>query len=110
MNGDEHELNPNQMMICDAERPVGAAGIMGGLATEVKASTRRILLESAHFVNTSVRRTRKEMGLSTEASYRFERSVDPEGVVAALNVFAELLTPADPRALRVPGVMDVYPV
>lgn len=109
LNGDEHELNPNQMMICDADKPVGAAGIMGGLDTEVTASTKRILLESAHFVNTSVRRTRKEMGLSTEASYRFERSVDPEGVVAALNRFAELLGAADKQAATVPGVLDVYP-
>jgi len=109
LNGEEHEVRPDQMMICDAEKPVAAAGIMGGADTEVDANTNRVLLESAHFVNASVRRTRKQLGLSTEASYRFERSVDPEGVVAALERFAELLAQIDGGASRVPGVIDVYP-
>lgn len=109
LNGDEHELNPGMMMICDAERPVAAAGIMGGLATEVTEKTRRVLLESANFAGPSIRSTRRALGLSTEASYRFERSVDPELVVAALNRFAELLAEVDGGASRVPGVVDVYP-
>src|SRR5579862_8383975 len=109
LNGDEHELRPDQMMICDAEKPIAAAGIMGGLETEVGNSTTRVLLESAHFLNTSVRRTRKQLGLSTDASYRFERSVDPDGVVAALERFAELLAQVNGGAGRVPGVIDVYP-
>jgi phenylalanyl-tRNA synthetase beta chain len=108
LNGDEHELKTGQMMICDAERPVAAAGIMGGLETEVTDSTSNVLLESAHFVNTAVRRVRNQLGLNTEASYRFERSVDPEGVVAALNRFAMLLAEAGgPKAVT--GVVDVYP-
>jgi phenylalanyl-tRNA synthetase beta chain len=90
LNGVEHKLRADQLMICAGERPVGAAGIMGGGETEVTDSTKTMLLESAHFVNTSVRRTRKQMGLSTEASYRFERSVDPEGVVAALNAVCRM--------------------
>lgn len=106
LNGIEHELNEEQMMICDAERPVGAAGVMGGLETEVTDSTTHVLLESAHFLNTSIRRTRKQMGLNTEASYRFERSVDPEGVVRGLNRFALLL---EGVGVIVPGVLDVYP-
>lgn len=110
LNGDEHELKDGQMMICDADRPVAAAGIMGGEETEVGADTKDVLLESAHFVNTSVRRTRKQLGLSTEASYRFERSVDPEGVVAALERFAELLAEAGQGSTRVSGANDVYPV
>lgn len=108
LDGNEHELQTGQMMICDAERPVAAAGIMGGLDTEVDANTTTMLLESAHFVNTSVRRTRKQLGLSTEASYRFERSVDPEGVVAALNRFAELFERCDVGNVE-PGLIDVYP-
>lgn len=103
LNGVEHELNARQMMICDADRVIAAAGVMGGAETEVSESTERVLLESAHFVNTSVRRTRKEMGLSTEASYRFERSVDPAFVVAAMNRFADLLGQS-PVALT-----DVWP-
>ncbi len=109
LDGIQHELNSEQMMVCDAVRPVGAAGIMGGADTEVSASTRNVLLESAHFLNSSVRRTRKQFGLNTEASYRFERSVDPEGVVAALNRFAELYAEiAGPEGI-VAGVIDVYP-
>lgn len=102
LNGDEHELRPDQMMICDAERPVAVAGVMGGQDSEVSASTRRVLLESAHFLNTSVRRTRKQMGLNTDASYRFERSVDPEGVAAAMHRFAELI------GFEASSLTDVY--
>lgn len=108
LNGDEHQLRSDQMMICDAEKPVAAAGVMGGLETEVSAETTEVLLESAHFLNTSVRRTRKQLGLNTEASYRFERSVDPEGVVAALARFAELLEQIQP-AVKVSGPIDIYP-
>jgi phenylalanyl-tRNA synthetase beta chain len=79
---------------------------MGGAETEVSAATTRCLLEAAHFVNTSVRKTRKQLGLQTEASYRFERHVDPEGVVAALNRFAELLLEIQGRK-PVGGVIDV---
>jgi len=109
LDGKEHELTEDQMMICDAEKPVAAAGIMGGLDTEVTGATQNMLLESAHFLNTSIRRTRKQLGLNTEASYRFERSVDPDGVMAALNRFAMLLTSVDGGASLVRGVIDVYP-
>ncbi|MBZ0212352.1 MAG: phenylalanine--tRNA ligase subunit beta, partial [Nitrospirae bacterium] len=109
LDGVERNLNPSMMMICDAERPVAVAGVMGGLATEVTDQTRDILLESANFVNTSVRATRKALGLNTEASYRFERSVDPELVVAALNRFSELLRESIGRDCRVPGVVEAYP-
>jgi len=104
----ERELDPSMMMICDADRTIGVAGVMGGLDTEVSANTTTCLLEAAHFDKQSVRRTRKRLGLHTEASYRFERYVDPEGVVRALNRFAELLE----QAIGVRpsgGVADVYP-
>lgn len=108
LDGKEHELEGDMIMICDLGKPVAAAGIMGGLETEVTDSTRNMLLESAHFVNTSVRRTRRKLGLSTEASYRFERSVDPEGVVAALNRFLQLYQQCGGAGRPVPGVLDVY--
>lgn len=109
LDGNEHELREDQMMICDAEKPVAAAGVMGGLETEVTGSTQNVLLESAHFLNTSIRRTRKQLGLNTDASYRFERSVDPDGVVAGLNRFAMLLAEVDEGASLVLGVVDEYP-
>lgn len=107
LNGIEHELN-GQMMICDGEKPVGVPGVMGGLETEVTDSTTRLLLESANFVNTTVRKTRKQLGLNTEASYRFERSVDPEGVTAATRRFTELLLQAQP-GIQVSNILDLYP-
>lgn len=109
LNGMEHELQSGQMMICDAVGPVAVAGVMGGESSEVSAGTKAVLLESAHFDSLSVRRTRKQLGLNTDASYRFERSVDPEGVVAALNRFAQLLAEVPGAAAAVPGVVDVYP-
>ena len=97
-----------QMMICDGANPVGVPGVMGGLATEVTVGTKNLLLESANFVNTVVRKTRKQLGLATEASYRFERSVDPDGVVASTKRFTELLLDAQP-GIQVSNIVDLYP-
>jgi phenylalanyl-tRNA synthetase beta chain len=108
LNGVEHELREGQMMICDAQKPVATPGIMGGLETEVTDGTRNVLLESANFESTAIRKLRKELGLSTEASYRFERSVDPEGVIRGLNRFAALLQEAG-GGEPIPGIVDVYP-
>lgn len=107
LNGIEHEL-AGQMMICDGAKPVGVPGVMGGLETEVTDSTTRLLLESANFKNTTVRKTRKQLGLNTEASYRFERSVDPEGVVRAIERFTHLLTQSLPQ-VTASNIVDLYP-
>ena len=66
------------LLICDRDRPIGIAGVMGGADTEVSETTKHVFIESAHFDAGSIRRTSKALGLSTEASYRFERFVDPE--------------------------------
>lgn len=108
LNGIEHELQAGQMMICDPDKPVATPGIMGGLETEVTDATTTVLLESANFQNTAIRKLRKELGLHTEASYRFERSVDPEGVVRALNRYAKLLEDSGQGQARIPGIVDVY--
>lgn len=108
LNGVEHELKSHHMMICDSDKPVAAAGVMGGAETEFSDSTKRMLIESAHFNNSSVRKTRKELGLNTEASYRFERSVDPEGVLAALYRFAELYSQIS-GAPAPNEIIDLYP-
>jgi len=91
LDGQERKLTPEMLMICDAQRPVAIAGVMGGENSEVARDTTEILLESAHFDAVSVRRTRKVLGMSTEASYRFERFVDPEHCFAAARRVAELL-------------------
>ncbi len=103
LDGAEHELREGQMMICDEVKPVAAAGIMGGEETEVSTGTSNVLLEAAHFDPLSVRRTRKQLGLNTEASYRYERSVDPEGVVRGIERFCDLL------GVQSSEIVDVYP-
>jgi phenylalanyl-tRNA synthetase beta chain len=108
LDGVEHQLSPFMMMICDAEHPVAVAGVMGGEETEVSSSTTRMLLESAHFVNTSVRKTRRALAISTEASYRFERSVDPDGVVSAISRFTELFLQCAGGNADAP-ITDLYP-
>ena len=107
LNGLEHELD-GQMMICDALKPVGIPGVMGGLETEVTDGTTKLLLESANFRNTTVRKTRKQLGLNTEASYRFERSVDPNGVVRAIERFTQLLLESQAH-VSYSNVVDHYP-
>lgn len=109
LDGEERELDESMLMICDAQNPVAVAGVMGGLDSEVTTSTKHILLESAHFDPSSVRKTRKKLGMNTEASYRFERYVDPEGVIRALNRFTQLYE-KESGCKPAHGVIDVYPV
>jgi phenylalanyl-tRNA synthetase beta chain len=91
LDGVERDLDPETLLICDAEGPVALAGIMGGLDSEVTVSTTQVLLESAYFNPRTIRRTAKRLGLSTEASYRFERGVDPDGVIHALERATQLM-------------------
>lgn len=85
LDGVERQLHPEDLLICDGEEPAALAGIMGGMSSEVHAGTRSVLLESAHFEPLSVRHTAKRLGVHTEASHRFERGVDPEGTLYALD-------------------------
>ena len=96
-------------MICDGEKPVGIGGVMGGLNSEVEASTRRVLLESAGFNPVSIRRTAKRLNLNSEASHRFERGVDPQGTVVALHRAAQLIAELGGGTL-VEGHLDVHPI
>lgn len=109
LNGLKHELKPDHLVICDATQPVAIAGVMGGLDTEVGPETKRVLLESAHFDASSVRKTRKDLGLNTDASYRFERSVDPNGVVRALLRFDQLYREIT-GGKGASQIEDVYPI
>jgi len=83
LDGEERLLKAQPLCICDASRPVAIAGIMGGLDTEITAGTKDILIESAHFEPITIRRGSKALGLASEASYRFERFVDPNLVMQA---------------------------
>lgn len=91
LDGKSRSLTPDMLMICDAYRPSAIAGVMGGQSSEVDDTTTSVVIESAYFDPTSVRRTAKVHGLSTDASYRFERGVDPHGVRRAADRAVQLL-------------------
>ena len=84
LDGNDRILTPENLLIVDAEGPVGLAGVMGGIASEVTDGTSAILLESANFDQTSIRRTSRGLGLRSEASRRFEQRLSPETTVIAL--------------------------
>jgi phenylalanyl-tRNA synthetase beta chain len=91
LDGVERSLVPEDLVIADAERALAIAGVMGGASSEVRESTCDLLIESAQFHPSRVRATARRLGLHTDASYRFERGVDPEGVVRAADRAARLL-------------------
>jgi phenylalanyl-tRNA synthetase beta chain len=109
LDGKERTLPGNALMICDADRAVAVAGVMGGENTEITASTTSVLLESAYFNPVSIRKTSKHLGLSTDASYRFERGIDPSATLDALNRATSLITEMAGGTVCA-GVIDVYPV
>ncbi|HSR35744.1 MAG TPA: phenylalanine--tRNA ligase subunit beta, partial [Desulfurivibrionaceae bacterium] len=84
LDGERHTLEPEMLCICDAERPVAVAGVMGGANSEVGNATTTILLESACFNPVTVRRTAGRLNMNTDASYRFERGVDPQCAPVAM--------------------------
>ena len=102
-------LAPHMLMICDGEKAVAIGGVMGGQNSEIVPTTRRILIESAYFNPTSIRRTSKKLGLGTDASHRFERGVDPEGTLIALNRASQLAAEVSGGRL-IGGVVDEHPV
>lgn len=104
----ERRVHPETLFICDAAHPVALAGIMGGRESEVTEETDRVLIESAYFNPPHIRRAAKRLGLSTESSYRFERGVDPDGVIRALERAAQLMAfLGNGRVLK--GRIDEYP-
>ncbi len=104
----EHQLNSRMLMICDGEKQVAVGGVMGGLNSEIEDTTRRVLIEGAYFNPASIRRTSKTLGLSTDATHRFERGVDPQGTVRAVNRAAKLMVEFGEGTL-VEGLIDEYP-
>lgn len=104
----ERPLDALVLMIADGERSVGIGGVMGGLNSEVSDATTNILLESAHFAPESIRSTSKKLGLTTEASYRFERNVDLLGVDIALRRATKLIAELGGGAVA-RGIIDVFP-
>ncbi|MCX7880181.1 MAG: phenylalanine--tRNA ligase subunit beta [Ignavibacteria bacterium] len=108
LDGKERILDSSMLMICDTEKPIAIGGVMGGENTEISSTTNTVLLESAFFDPTSIRKTSKKLGLTTESSYRFERGVDYENVVLALHRAASLIASLGNGKL-VGGYIDIYP-
>jgi len=108
LDSKERKLPPNTLMICDGKYEVAVAGVMGGENSEITLSTKNILIESAYFNPASIRKTSKALGLSTDASYRFERGTDPNITKYAAERCAQLISElADGKISK--GIIDVYP-
>ena len=108
LDGQARILDGNMLLICDENRPVCIAGVMGGENSEVTGNTKMLLLESATFKGPSIRVTSKKMGLRSEASGRFEKGLDQENAIPALNRCAELIEMLGAgRVVR--GIIDCNP-
>jgi len=104
----DRELSPDMLLICDSDKPIAVAGVMGGLDSEVTDATTELLLESACFNPVSIRRTARILNLPSEASYRFERGVDPDGILNAMERAVHLMCElADAQVVA--GGVDEYP-
>lgn len=91
LDGQERTLTHEDLIICDRNKPVALAGVMGGQNSEVSETTTKIVLESAYFAPSTIRKTSKRLGLCSEASKHFERGCDPNGIVKALDRAAMLI-------------------
>jgi phenylalanyl-tRNA synthetase beta chain len=108
LDGQERELSDQILLITDGKKALAIAGIMGGEESEVRAETKRILLESAYFHATTIRRGRIHLGLNTESSQRFEKGIDPNNVAFSADRAAELIQRlAGGKILK--GNVDNYP-
>lgn len=102
------KLPKGTLMICDAKREVAVAGVMGGENSEINSSTKNILIESAYFNPSSIRKTSKALQLSTDSSYRFERGTDPGITKYAAERAAQLIAEISGGEVA-EGIIDVYP-
>lgn len=104
----ERELHEEDLMICDTEKPLCIAGVFGGIDSGVTAETTSIFLESAYFNPVSIRKTAKRHGLNTDASFRFERGIDPNITEYAL-MRAAILIKEIAGGMITSDVVDIYP-
>ncbi len=107
LEGRTLELTPEMLVIADEAKPVALAGIIGGQESAVSGTTRDVFIESANFDPVSIRLTSKKLGLSTDASYRYERGADISILPKAALMVASLLSRMGGKAAR--GILDVYP-
>ena len=108
LDGEEHTLGEHDLSICNAEEPMCIAGIFGGKGSGTYATTTNVVLESAYFHPTWIRKSARRHGLSTDASYRFERGIDPNGIIYALKQAAILCKQLAGGKVSM-EIKDVYP-
>ena len=108
LDGEEHTLGEHDLSICNAEEPMCIAGIFGGKGSGTYDTTTNVVLESAYFHPTWIRKSARRHGLSTDASYRFERGIDPNGVIYALKQAAILCKQLAGGKVSM-QIKDVYP-
>lgn len=108
LDGNERNIDENTLMICSKGTPVAVAGIMGGLESEIEDDTTSLLLESANFNGVCIRKSSQRLGLRTDASMRYEKIIDPEITVTAIERFLKLLFEIDPDVQIVSSLSDSY--
>ncbi len=108
LDEEERELHENDLMICNTEEGMCIGGVFGGIKSGVKDSTKNIFLESAYFDPVYIRKTARRHGLNTDASFRFERGIDPNGVIYALKRAAILIKELAGGTIS-SEIVDVYP-
>lgn len=108
LDGVERDVTTDTLLIYDNETPVGLAGIMGGLDSEITENTNSLVLESANFDAVSIRKSASRMALRTDASARYEKTLDPEMTMIATKRFLKLLFESDPDCKCVTNITDVY--
>ncbi len=108
LDGEEHKLSDRDLAICNAEEPMCIAGVFGGKGSGTYETTRNVVLESAYFHPTWIRKSARRHGLSTDASFRFERGIDPNGVIYALKQAALLCKELAGGQVSM-DICDVYP-
>ncbi len=109
LDGEDRALHSEDLMVCNSEEPMAIGGAFGGIKSGVKESTKNIFLESAWFNPVSIRKTARRHGLNTDASFRFERGTDPNGVIYALKRAALLIKEVAGGTIS-SEIKDVYPV
>lgn len=109
LDSKERDLPENTLLICDAAKPIAVAGVMGGENSEINSATKNILIESAYFNPSSIRRTSRLLGLSTDASYRFERTTNFDQTVWASERAAQLISEISGGEILNHSI-DIYPV
>ena len=109
LDGQERKLDSSMLMICDADKAIGLAGIMGGENSKITDNVKTMLFEAATFDGTNIRKSTKKLGLRTDASGKFEKGLDPENAMAAIDRACQLIEELGAGEV-VGGAVDVYPV